>query len=339
MEGLLRLYYFPEHLNTLYGYNNICRSLNEILHFRPPQNLSLKVLRCLSPYFSVGCDLLMPTDRNVEISVCSDPIFQPNSQSFNGSLLDSSKSRIPFNRNSRAHLFYGSISENSKTDLVYSFLLSPNTLFTATGAVSFNRVSRGPSPVFAGAQLVLMNKWNNVNSYLSYSTRQQTLGASVMTTVKYAKGLSVGGELYFSALDLTGTTSLGLKYIYNGAGAGLSERHQDCFIFIMNPIFGQIMSAFTCVPVPGLFSCLRYDFNVHSYNADLSLGFEYTPEKDVGKSSAGSSHFSKVRLRLGREIALSLVYHPIKLLSMELGLLLNPFCSSSNRLGIEIQLH
>lgn len=340
MEELIKNSYFPELLSSIYGYNNLCGDSNEILGFKPPQKLSVRVLRCITPYFASSCDILLPTDRGVEVAICSEPIFLPNLQQLRGLQWEN---LVPYSienpRRTVSHLLYGRLTENSKVDALYSCLISPNTLFTACGAGNLIWAARSNTPHFLGARLTLMNRWRSVNTYLSYTTRHQILGSSIITTVKHARGLSVGGEFFFSALDMAGTISLGFRYVHNGTGSYPPKKHQSSLTMLVNPIFGQIMSTFTCPLAPGLFSCLRYNFNVYSYEADLSLGLEYITKKNEEGLSPGSGYFSKVRLRLGQEIVLSLIYHPRQRLHMEFGLLVDPLNPLLGRVSLGIQLH
>lgn len=340
MEDLLKSCYFFEHLNSLYGYNNVCSNADEVINFKPPIGLSAKVLRCLTPYFTTSCDMLASSDRSVEVAVCSEPIFERHflqPDDYCNSIPQ--KCALDNFKKFKAHLFYGCLSENSKLDLMYSCFLTPNNFLNISGASYLNWSSKNTASSFFGAQTTLISKWKKFRSYLTYSTRQQTIGASFLSTLKGTKNLSVGGEVFFSASDFTGTVSMGLKYVNRTNIAKYDDsRQDDTFSILMNPIFGQLVTTFTCHPVPSAFSCVRYNLNIYSYDADIGIGFDYTPTHNKKKNEM-LGQLSKAKLRLGREIALSFIYYPRERLKMEFGFFINPKNPSLDRFGVGIQLY
>lgn len=50
---------------------------------------------------------------------------------------------------------------------------------------------------------------------------------------------------------------------------------------IVNPIMGHISTSYTSHIVPSTILSTRYDFNVYSYDSDVSIGIEVTKDDQV----------------------------------------------------------
>ncbi|KAL7752033.1 Mitochondrial distribution and morphology protein 10 [Sorochytrium milnesiophthora] len=125
---------------------------------------------------------------------------------------------------------------------------------------------------------------------------------------------SVGGELYYLANDVSGGLSIGVRrdsaqppLTHNGSsGSGRTARDQDMSPLIpgqftrsstaltANPLLGHIAATYISQLAVPVWACARYEYNVYSYDSDLSVGLQYralaTADKD--HSSAGQDHDS-----------------------------------------------
>jgi distribution and morphology protein 10 len=72
--------------------------------------------------------------------------------------------------------------------------------------------------------------------------------------------------------------SLGAKYVSEAA----------CTTLTMNPLLGHLSSSFTSNITSALSMGTRYDFNVYSYDSDLSFGFVYTPQLKTHDHAIGA---------------------------------------------------
>ena len=93
--------------------------------------------------------------------------------------------------------------------------------------------------------------------------------------------LSAGAEAYFSPLNKTGGLSTGLRF----ATLPVHTGSPYTMTLTLNPLMGNLSSAYAAQAGPNLALCSRFDFNVYSYESDVSLGLELwrrrAPSADV----------------------------------------------------------
>ncbi|KAF9906489.1 Mitochondrial distribution and morphology protein 10 [Lobosporangium transversale] len=118
---------------------------------------------------------------------------------------------------------------------------------------------------------------------------------------------SVGAELYYSATEKLGGFSTGLRYrtLPPLAPADISsenpttlhyptstapEQHQNyvpiTITQTLNPIMGHVSSSYAAQVHPDLGLCSRFDFNLYSYDSELTAGFEWWIRESKKSSTA-----------------------------------------------------
>lgn len=82
--------------------------------------------------------------------------------------------------------------------------------------------------------------------------------------------LSLGAEAYFSPLNKSGGISTGLRFTTLPIHTGFPYT----MTLTLNPLMGNLSSAYAVKAGPNLSLCSRFDFNVYSYESDVQLGLE-----------------------------------------------------------------
>ena len=82
--------------------------------------------------------------------------------------------------------------------------------------------------------------------------------------------LSAGAEAYFSPLNKSGGISTGLRFTTLPVHTGFPYT----MTLTLNPLMGNLSSSYAVKAGPNLALCSRFDFNVYSYESDVSLGLE-----------------------------------------------------------------
>lgn len=82
--------------------------------------------------------------------------------------------------------------------------------------------------------------------------------------------LSLGAEAYFSPLNKSGGLSTGLRFTTLPVHSGFPYT----MTLTLNPLMGNLSSAYAVQAGPNLSLCSRFDFNVYSYESDVELGLE-----------------------------------------------------------------
>ena len=93
--------------------------------------------------------------------------------------------------------------------------------------------------------------------------------------------LSAGAEAYFSPINKSGGVSTGLRFATLPGHNGFPYT----MTLTLNPVMGNMSSAYAVQAGPNLSLCSRFDFNVYSYESDVVVGMELwrrqPPSKDV----------------------------------------------------------
>lgn len=94
--------------------------------------------------------------------------------------------------------------------------------------------------------------------------------------------LSIGGELYFSPLNKSGGLSTGLRFTtlpnHNGTPYTMT--------LTLNPLMGNLSSTYAVKAGQNLSLCSRFDFNVYSYESDVTIGLELWRQKKALEETA-----------------------------------------------------
>lgn len=109
--------------------------------------------------------------------------------------------------------------------------------------------------------------------------------------------LSLGAELFFSPLNKSGGLSTGLRFttlpIHSGTPYTMT--------LTLNPLMGNLSSTYAVKAGRNLSLCSKFDFNVYSYESDVTIGLELWHRKKVEDEVA----WAKKMMRQGWESSLS----------------------------------
>lgn len=105
---------------------------------------------------------------------------------------------------------------------------------------------------------------------------------------------SIGGEVYYSALEKSGGLSTAFRFTTLPHGTlDNSTQPPVTITTILNPIMGHISTAFVTQTRDELALASRYDFNMYSYESDLVLGLEWwqksKKQRDAGLAALSSA--------------------------------------------------
>ncbi|PJF18754.1 Mitochondrial distribution and morphology protein 10 [Paramicrosporidium saccamoebae] len=171
--------------------------------------------------------------------------------------------------------------------------------WTFTVATSITR------PPASGSQLKLsMSRQTENNSLaLCYTTTGSIAGCQYLYAV--SENLRLGSDLYYTGAENSGGLSLGARWLLmkqdqpipsaipiSEASGALPEEpvvtspliHKPRMApmvatFLMNPLMGHLQMTLTSPIRRAVTASIRYDVNVHSFDADLAAGLVYAPEK------------------------------------------------------------
>jgi distribution and morphology protein 10 len=104
---------------------------------------------------------------------------------------------------------------------------------------------------------------------LSYTSDNHIFGLSGLSRIS---NWAVGGEVYYTAKEKSGGLSIGTRL-----DTRLKNNMEACTTFIANPVMGHFSSSYATDVSPLIRMATKYDFNMYSYDSDLSLGIEFTP--------------------------------------------------------------
>ncbi|KAG0254361.1 Mitochondrial distribution and morphology protein 10 [Actinomortierella ambigua] len=121
---------------------------------------------------------------------------------------------------------------------------------------------------------------------------------------------SAGAEVYYSATEKLGGVSMGLRYrslpplTASSASAdghpyptSTGPEHHQHYIPVtltqtLNPIMGHVSSSYAAQVNPDLGLCSRFDFNLYSYDSELTVGLEWWLREKRGFVAPSSSAIS-----------------------------------------------
>lgn len=97
---------------------------------------------------------------------------------------------------------------------------------------------------------------------------------------------SLGGEVYFSAQERSAGLSTGLRFstIPESVG-GVPVQPATTVTATLNPIMGQLSTAYSVETSRDSSLASRFDFNMYSYDADLTVGGEWFQRKNKNKKA------------------------------------------------------
>ena len=94
---------------------------------------------------------------------------------------------------------------------------------------------------------------------------------------------SAGGEVYFSAQERSAGLSTGLRFSTIPESSGGPPQPPTTVTATLNPIMGQLSTAYSVKTGRDSSLASRFDFNMYSYDADLTVGGEWFQRKKPRK--------------------------------------------------------
>ncbi|GAA5907741.1 hypothetical protein JCM8208_005504 [Rhodotorula glutinis] len=100
---------------------------------------------------------------------------------------------------------------------------------------------------------------------------------------------SAGGEIYFSAQERSAGVSTGVRFVTVPESAGGPAQPPTYATATLNPIMGQLQAAYAVQVGRDASLASRFDFNLYSYDADLTVGGEWFYRRAPPPSSSAPS--------------------------------------------------
>ncbi|GJN92230.1 hypothetical protein Rhopal_005260-T1 [Rhodotorula paludigena] len=97
---------------------------------------------------------------------------------------------------------------------------------------------------------------------------------------------SAGGEIYFSAQERSAGVSTGVRFVTIPESAGGPQQVPTYITATLNPIMGQLSTAYAVQVGRDASLASRFDFNMYSYDADLTVGGEWFHRRNPAKDKA-----------------------------------------------------
>ncbi|KAH6567383.1 hypothetical protein BASA50_008550 [Batrachochytrium salamandrivorans] len=186
------------------------------------------------------------------------------------------------------YILFGRIFDDLHLEGLYSQRVGQNTLLTASALSDFKLkgdLENDDSNI--NAQLIYNRP--EICAELSVNSDNSIIGGSVLGQV--STNWAVGTEVYYTGKERSGGFSLGARYKKE-----YDARVQSILTFVANPIMGHLNSAYSTTILKDMQMATQYDFNMYSFDADVSVGVEYAP--------AGRGQVLKVAVGLVEGISL-----------------------------------
>ncbi|CAG8657035.1 14029_t:CDS:2 [Cetraspora pellucida] len=103
---------------------------------------------------------------------------------------------------------------------------------------------------------------------------------------------SIGAELYYGIRDKNGGVSAGIRY---RTVPQFSAQSPLTVTYIFNPFMGHMSAAFAAQVSEDLALCPRYEFNIYSYESDLTIGAEWWQREDIDDANIASHESPKLK--------------------------------------------
>ncbi|KAJ8329243.1 Mitochondrial distribution and morphology protein 10 [Batrachochytrium dendrobatidis] len=308
MEYGLRKYYQTIGWNEDKYYTNLDAGPNRILVFPIPIGLNFALGKRISPVFKSAYCISIPEGRSAAFMYTSVPVDLPvlPVHEYYSTIVPSPKSYFPFMHktietdkannesistpvsNSNSYILFGRLFEDLHLEGLYSQLLSPQILLTASTLSEFKWKSDLEKDDFnINAQLVYNGP--KICAELSANSDSSIIGGNILGQM--STNWDMGTEVYYTAKENSGGFSLGARYKKQ-----YQEGVESILTLVANPIMGHLNSAYSTTVLKDMQMATRYSFNMYSFNADVSVGVEYAP--------VGRNQVLKARLSLEEGVAL-----------------------------------
>ncbi|KAK5167517.1 Mitochondrial distribution and morphology protein 10 [Saxophila tyrrhenica] len=311
MDYVLTAFHHKTGWNVDNSYASLTTTANNLLDFNVPHGLSLHVSSLSSPNFATSYTLgskgvvdgslsflytslgLNVTSRSSHIPLANlvrgyrhlQHLSLPKGKALND-VQDGGTSIAGDGR--KDTLLYGRLYlPSSSLEALYLRRLSPNRL------LRLNCVSDATLPSGGTVLALLQNDFGKYTTEYLYSTDSSLLGFRALYNFGYDPRypldqqhvssrparhpwdhqngrLSAGAEAYFSPINKSGGISTGLRFTTLPIHTGFPYT----MTLTLNPLMGNLSSSYAVKAGPNLSLCSRFDFNVYSYESDVSLGLE-----------------------------------------------------------------
>lgn len=98
---------------------------------------------------------------------------------------------------------------------------------------------------------------------------------------------SAGGEIYFSAQERSAGVSTALRFVTIPESAGAPSNQPPTYVTAtLNPIMGQLSTAYAVQADRDTRFASRFDFNLYSYESDLTVGAEWFQRRTSSREAS-----------------------------------------------------
>ncbi|KAJ3331726.1 Mitochondrial distribution and morphology protein 10 [Blyttiomyces sp. JEL0837] len=138
----------------------------------------------------------------------------------------------------------------------------------------------------------LIHNSTNFCAEASYSSEDHVLGLSGFARFPNSNWCA-GGEIYYTAKERSGGLSAGARYTRHD-----THNNMSVLTMVANPMMGHLSTSYTSTIWPKMAMSTSYEFNIYSYDSDVSVGIEY--------GHAEKEQLIKARFSLAQGLALKL---------------------------------
>lgn len=103
---------------------------------------------------------------------------------------------------------------------------------------------------------------------------------------------SIGAELYYGIREKNGGVSTGIRY---RTLPQFSAQSPLTVTYLFNPFMGHMSAAFAAQVSEDLALCPRYEFNIYSYESDLTIGAEWWQRESIDDVNAVSNESPELK--------------------------------------------
>ncbi|KAJ3359684.1 Mitochondrial distribution and morphology protein 10 [Kappamyces sp. JEL0680] len=232
----------------------------DLIHFPIPHSLTVGLGKHISPHLKSGYSLSFQGQNSVA--------YLSSSQSLESGRAELKPLHTPLvgiDRTSHWNpntLMYGRLFQDGRLEGLLCRHLSRDWM----GVTTFYAPWKGESNL----QGQLIYRVPGFVGDISLNTDNQILGFSALGVI--TKNWAVGTEVYYTAKEHSGGLSVGTR---------LTKHYKDLMrsvtTLILNPIMGHLATSYSTSLNSVVTLSTRYDFNIYSYDSDVSVGVEFAP--------------------------------------------------------------
>ena len=209
-----------------------------------------------------------------------------------------SDARLPHGGTILAHLQHDAAKYS--TEYIYS---TDSALLGVRGLYNFgpDPLPNLPSPT--AASIPLEDRSIDPTVELANEAAESIKTRSILSPIPRPHGrLSLGGELYYGILNKSGGISTGLRFTTLPSHTGFPYT----MTVTMNPLMGNLSSTYSVLASPMWALSSRFDFNVYSYESEVTVGMELWRRKRRRRKVAGpedvpAGDVNWARIKMGME--------------------------------------